>query len=192
MTFFIEGTLVRAGPSEQELQQFYELHRDRFRARARISLVQIYFDPKRRSDADSDARNALGVLLASGTAPPIEEIGDRTLIQAEFRDESEQAISSALGADFAQAVFSLKPDEWNGPIASAYGLHLVRVSSLQAGQLRPLAEVRTRVVEEWRIEQEKLARESYLAELRKKHGVDPNKIMETHVAPAVPPKGLDQ
>ena len=185
MTFFLEGTLVRTEPSQDELQQFYERLGDRFRASPRISLVQIYFDPQRRADAHLDATNALKALSAAGVAPPIEEIGDRTLIETEFRDETAQVVSSVLGPQFAQAVFSLKPGEWSGPIESGYGLHLVRVSSVQEPQLLPLSKVRTRVMEEWRNEQEKLAMDRYLAELRKKYGVVVDEIVELLVGPAV-------
>ena len=80
MTFFIEGTLVLAEPSQDELQQFYERLGYRFRPNARICLVQIYFDRQRRADAHSDATNALKALSAAGAVPPIEEIGDRRLI----------------------------------------------------------------------------------------------------------------
>jgi hypothetical protein len=192
MTFFIEGTLVLGEPSQDELEQFYQRLGDRFRPNGRISLVQIYFDPQRRADAHSDATKALKALSAAGTAPPIEEIGDRTLIQAEFRDETAQALSSALGPHFARAVFSLKPGEWSGPIESGYGLHLVRVSSVQEPQLPPLSDVRARVMEEWKNEQENLAKERYLAELRKKYGVVADEIVGSLVGPAVPLEGIDQ
>ena len=132
-----------------------------------------------------DATNALKALSAAGVEPPIEEIGDRTLIETEFRDETAQVVSSVLGPQFAQAVFSLKPGEWSGPIESGYGLHLVRVSSVQEPQLLPLSKIRTRVMEEWRKEQEKLAMDRFLAELRKKYGVVVDEIVELLVGPAV-------
>jgi parvulin-like peptidyl-prolyl isomerase len=38
---------------------------------------------------------------------------------------------------------------WAGPVASAFGQHLVRVRSRTAARLPPLAEVRTAVAREW-------------------------------------------
>ena len=106
------------------------------------------------------------------------------LIETEFHDESEQSISGTFGPGFARAVFSLEPGDWSGPIESGYGLHLVRVSTLQTAQLRPFSEVRERVAQEWRREQEKSAKERYLAELRKKYGLVADDAVKPLVAPA--------
>jgi len=171
LTFLVEDTLRHAKPSETELQQFYEVHAQRFQSDARISFRHIYFSPQRRADARSDAADALRLLLEEGGSLPTAELGDRLLVETEFHDETEQSISSAFGAGFARAVFSLKPGAWSAPIESGYGLHLVRVSTLQQAQLRPFSEVRERVAQEWRREQEKSAKERYLAELRKKYGL---------------------
>jgi parvulin-like peptidyl-prolyl isomerase len=87
-------------------------------------------------------------------------------------------------------VFSLEPGTWSGPIASGYGLHLVRVSTLQTAQLRPFLEVRERVAEEWRREQEKSAKERYLAELRKKYGLVVDDAIKPLVAPMAAAKAV--
>jgi hypothetical protein len=171
LTFLIDGTLRRAEPSETELHQFYHAHAHRFRSDARISFSHIYFSPQRRANARSDAIAALRLLLEEGGTPPTAELGDRLLIESEFRDETEQSISGALGPDFARAVFSLNPGAWSGPLESGYGLHLVRVSTLRQARLSPFSESRERVTEEWRHAQEKLAKERYVAELRRKYGL---------------------
>jgi hypothetical protein len=172
LTFLIDGTLRRAEPSEHDLQQFYDAHAPRFRSAARISFTHIYFSPERRADARSDATATLRVLLDGGAALPTGTLGDRLLIETELHDETEQSVSGAFGPDFARAVFSLKPDAWSGPIESGYGLHLVRVSNLrEEAQQRPLWQMRARVLEEWWREQEKSAKERYLAELRRKYDI---------------------
>jgi PPIC-type PPIASE domain len=183
LTFLIEDTLRRAEPSETELQQYYETHAQRFRSDAHISLRHIYFSSQRRANARSDAADTLRLLLEDGTAPPTAELGDRLLVETELHDESEQSISGTFGPGFARAVFSLEPGAWSGPIESGYGLHLVRVSVLQTAQLRPFSEVRERVAQEWRREQEKSAKERYLAELRKKYGL----VVDDAIRPLVAP-----
>ena len=189
LTFLIEDTVRRAEPSEAELQQFYTVHAQRFRSDARISFRHVYFSPQRRANARLDATDALRQLLEEGAPPPTGELGDRLLVETEFHDESRQFISGTFGPDFARAVFSLRPDAWSGPIESGYGLHLVRVSTLQEARLRPLSEVRERVVEEWRREQEKAAKERYLAELRRKYGLVVDDATKSLIAPAATAKG---
>ena len=192
MTFLIDGTLRNAEPSEDELQRFYEANADRFRSGARISFAHVYFSPQRRSDARSDATNALKLLLETGATPSTAELGDRLLIESEFRDETEQSISNSFGPGFARAAFALKTDAWSGPIESGYGLHLVRVSAVQEARLPPLSEVRARVVEDWKREQEQSAKERYLAELRKKYDIVADENVEALIAPATTARTADQ
>jgi hypothetical protein len=188
LTFLIEDTLRRAEPSETELRQFYEAYALRFQSDARISFRHIYFSPQRRANARSAATDALRLLLEESSPPTTEALGDRLLVETEFHDESEQSISGAFGPDFARTVFSLEPHAWSGPIESGYGLHLVRVSTLQAARLRPFSEVRERVVEEWRFEQERSAKKRYLAELRKKYGLVVDEAIKPLIAPTAAAK----
>jgi len=192
LTFLIDDTLRRAEPTENELQQFYETNAQRFRSGARISFKHIYFNPHRRADARSNATDTLKLLLEVSDTLPTAELGDRLLIETEFHDETEQSISNAFGPGFARAAFALKTAAWSGPIESGYGLHLVRVSALQEARLPPLSEVRTRVVQDWKREQEQSAKARYLAELRKKYDIVADEDVKAPIAPATTARAADQ
>ncbi|MBR0791902.1 peptidyl-prolyl cis-trans isomerase [Bradyrhizobium manausense] len=181
LTFLVQDTARRAEPSDADLQQFYAAHAEHFRSDARISLRQLYFNPQQRADARSDAISALQQLRGDGTLSTV--LGDRLLLEGDFRDETEQSLSAAFGGGFARAVFALEPGAWSGPIQSGYGLHLVQVSARQDGQLRPFAELRDRVIEEWKREQETRAKELYLVELRKKYRL----VVDDAVRPLMTP-----
>lgn len=171
LNFIIEGTAHVAEPGERDLQDFYASHAAQFRDEARISFTQVYFSPARRPDAETDARAGLADLVARGASEPDETMGDRFLLGADFHEQSEQMVTDAFGQDFSQALFQLMSGSWNGPIRSAYGLHLVYISALHPSQLRPYPEVRSQVLEAWRSGQEKIIKETYLARLRKKYDV---------------------
>jgi hypothetical protein len=192
LAFLIDDTLRRADPSEDELQQYYTANAQRYRSGARISLTHLYFNPRRRADARSDAGNTLAQLVAAGDTPPSAELGDRLLIETEFRAETEQAISDVFGPGFARAAFALKTGAWSGPIESGYGLHLVRVSALQEAFLPPLSEVRVRVVEDWKRDQEQSAKERYLGELRKKYDIVADEGVRALIVPAATARTADQ
>ena len=98
-------------------------------------------------------------------------VGDPILLENEFREVDEQTVSNVFGADFARAVFSLKPGSWAGPVKSGYGVHLVRVTDLSPATSRPFEQVRPKVLEEWRHQQETEAKAAYLGKLREKYGV---------------------
>jgi hypothetical protein len=190
LTFLIDDTLRRADPSDDELQQFYETNAQRFRSGARISFVHIYFSPQLRADARLDATAVLKLLEESSRSAT--ELGDRLLLESEFRDETEQSISSAFGLGFARAVFALKSNAWSGPIESGYGLHLVRVLALQEARLPSLSEVRARVLEDWKREQEQIAKERYLAQLRRKYDVVVDDDVKPFIAPALSDRIADK
>ena len=101
-------------------------------------------------------------------------------------------MTPTFGPDFARKLFTLAPEVWSGPIESGYGLHLVRISALRPGQLRPFADVRAQLVDEWRYGQEKAAQESYLAELHKKYNVVIDDKVKPLLAPAAPGTGAAQ
>jgi hypothetical protein len=186
LTFLIDHTLRQAEPSDGELQQFYETHVGQFATGGRISFAHVYFNPDRRGDGRGDAADALRALREMPASPSAPQYGDRLLIGSDFHEESEQSISGAFGPGFARAVFSLQPGTWSGPIESGFGLHLVRVSAVEASKPRPLAEVRAHVVEAWRNAQEKSAKERYLEELRKKYTV----VVEDAVGALVAPRPI--
>jgi len=182
LTFLIDDTLRRADPSEDELQKFYQANAQRFQGAARISFAHIYFSAERRADARSDAADGLRLLEGGGASAA--ELGDRSLIESEFRNETEQSISNAFGPGFARAVFALKTNTWSGPIQSGYGLHLVRVAALQEARMPSLSEVRARVVEDWRRDQEGMAKQRYLAELRRKYEIAAEEEVKVLLSPA--------
>jgi len=190
LTFLIDDTLRRADPSDDELQQFYETNAQRFRSGARISFVHIYFSPQLRADARLDATAVLKLLEESSRSAT--ELGDRLLLESEFRDETERSISSAFGPGFARAVFALKSNAWSGPIESGYGLHLVRVLALQEARLPSLSEVRARVLEDWKREKEQIAKERYLAQLRRKYDVVVDDDVKPFIAPALSDRIADK
>ena len=171
LKFLVEDTSRLVEPPEEELRQFYEANAARFQTGARVSFTQIFFNPEQRKDATSDATAALVELQATGPSEPPATLGDRLLLDAEFQDADEQAISSMFGPNFAQAVFALKPDIWSGPLRSGYGVHLVFIAKLTTAKHRPFKEVRDEVLEEWRHEHEKVMNRDYIDRLREKYGV---------------------
>ena len=54
-----------------------------------------------------------------------------------------------FGDQFAKTLDGLPPGQWQGPIESAFGVHLVFVSERMEGRMPALAEVRDAVRREW-------------------------------------------
>ena len=74
-------------------------------------------------------------------------------------------------AEFADAVFALEPGAWAGPVASAYGQHLVLVTEHAAARLPELAEVSGRVAADLDAERRAGAVDAIYARLRRGYEV---------------------
>ena len=157
------------------------------RAEARISFTQLFFNPEKRQHAESDARAALVSISATGSDGTA-AMGDPILLENEFHEVDEQTVSNVFGSDFAQAIFFLKPGSWAGPVKSGYGVHLVRVTDLSPATPRPFEEVRPKILEEWRHQQEVEAKAAYLGKLREKYGVVIDDNVNRLLAPPVEAK----
>ncbi len=188
MEFLFEGTARVAEPSEGELVRFFEENRERYRTEGRISLRHVYFNPDRRGAAvASDAAAALA-RLSQPSAPAVDpaELGDPSLLERDFEGLGETAVASLFGEAFARAVFALEPGAWRGPVESGYGLHLVRVTAKEPGRVRPFAEVRAKVLEDWHRRRREVESERYFAALLAKYEVVADDAVKPLVGPLAP------
>ena len=110
-------------------------------------------------------------------------MGNSILLENEFHEVDELTVSNVFGAEFARAIFLLKPGSWAGPVKSGYGVHLVRVTALSPATLRPFEEVRPKILEEWQHQQEVEAKAAYLGKLREKYGVAIDNSVNRLLAP---------
>ncbi len=173
--FMVQDTSRLAVPSEEDLRRFYAAHPERFGEPARVSFTHVYFSRENRKDPAADAKSALARLLdpkSPGLHAQPSELGDRLLLDSEFREMEQQAVAGQFGAKFAGAVFALPPGAWHGPIESGYGLHLVRVSAQTPARPREFAQVRAQVLERWQDQRQREDNEKYFASLLKKYDVE--------------------
>jgi hypothetical protein len=184
LSFLVEDTSQIVEPTEDELHRFYSANIDRFQTEPRVSFAQIFFSTERRRHAEADAKAALiSISATDGTTDPA-LMGDSLLLEQSFRDIDRRALSGMFGADFAAAVFGLKPGSWHGPIRSGFGLHLVEVTHVSPAVRRPFEAVRSKVMEDWRRQRESEMNASYLAKLREKYGV----VVEDGIKPLLTPE----
>jgi parvulin-like peptidyl-prolyl isomerase len=71
------------------------------------------------------------------------------LLEARYENASQTEVARLFGNDFAAALVRQPVGTWAGPIASGYGVHLVKLESLAPGGMPALADVRPLVEREW-------------------------------------------
>ena len=187
LVFLVQDTARPAEPSDEELRRIYEAHPEQFQTRARVSFTQVFFNRETRKDAAADAKGALAELSHLPSAARSLELGDPLPLEAEALSEDEQTVSGQFGKDFAHAVFALSPGAWHGPIESAYGSHLVRVSAAEPAKRREFADVKARVLNDWREQRQREDSERYYATLLKKYEVVVDEDLKPLVGPLVGP-----
>ncbi len=165
--FLTEDLAAQAQPTQAELQAFFQENLDDYRLPELRSYTHIYYNIDRRGEsAYDDAEEELAVLRASPSpvagAP---ERGDRFMLQHDYSEQSPDEVSRAFGQRFADALFELEPGDWQGPIASGYGLHLVRVIDVQEGRAPEFAEARYLVVRDFASELRQRANDALLTGL---------------------------
>jgi hypothetical protein len=171
MEFLHEDLVEAAEPDDAVLRAFLEANPERFRIPERVTLRQVFVSAERRTDPEAHAAALLAQLRAPG-APEPGTLGDATLLPAGLEDASRDQVARAYGEAFAEAVAGLPEGAWSGPIASDFGLHLVRVASRVPGRMPALDEVRAQVAREWEAEQRQAARERLYRAMRERYEVE--------------------
>lgn len=129
---------ARAGDvDDAELAAYVDRHRQRFAIPARAQVTQVFLDRARGAALEDDARR-LRERLRAGAAPR----GDALPIPTALPPLGAAELTGLLGAAVAEAAFAAAPGEWSAPVASPYGLHLLRVEARQPETLPPLDAIR--------------------------------------------------
>ena len=114
---------------------------------------------------EADARKALARLNSGGPAVDFAALGDSRMLPSVVELSRQSEVERIFGEKFAARVPSLAPGAWAGPIESAYGLHLVKVTERVEERTPALAEVREAVAREWEIAQRKERSEALFRKL---------------------------
>ncbi len=147
LNFLSEDLALQIEPTEDKLRGFFEDNREHFKETARLTFYHIYFSGETRTDPNADAERVLAQLVSGNSAVSrAPEFGDQFMLPYDYTARSPQEISHQLGRQFADSLFALQTlAEWQGPVESSYGQHLVRISDHEEERLPQLAEVIDRV-----------------------------------------------
>jgi len=170
LEFVAEDLADAVEPTDQQLQEYLDQHPDSYRVDWRVSFRQVYLSGDRRGESlDSDAEQLLVELRTTDADPA--ELGDPSLLPHYNENLREREIPNLYGRGFGEKVLAVEPGKWNGPIESAYGLHLVFVDGKTAGRIPELDEVRGAVRRDWYAERRAASKDEFFQALREKYNV---------------------
>lgn len=172
MEFIANDLAAPADPTEAELEAFLAKHPERFRIKPRLTVRQVYLNPRQRGDAmQRDAGRLLVELNRPGKTADFRMLGDATLLNSELVDVPASEVDRQFGKEFAQRVENVPTGRWEGPVASDYGEHLVFVAQRTPGRMPALAEVREEVAREWTDAKRHESNEQFYQALLKRYTV---------------------
>ena len=156
-------------PSDAELAAHLAAHADRYRPADSVSFRHVFVSRDRHGDAAPAKAEALLAALRGGDDPT--SLGDPFVAGASFTRRTRSALDATFGASFAEGALAAPISTWSGPIASAYGLHLVHVTARDGGGSPDLTSVRARVREDLLTERRETAVRAEIDRLRDRYAV---------------------
>lgn len=134
-------------PSDTELSAYLSKHADKFRQAPIVSFEQVFFSGEGMVDeVERQSREAVAA-LNQGADPA--GIGQPTMLPARVADMPLDLVARDFGEEFAKKLGALPLSVWQGPVASGFGAHVVRITARRPAELPPLAAIRPQVLREW-------------------------------------------
>jgi len=148
LEFVSEDVLEPPEPTDDQLRAYLTSHPDAFRVEARFTFRHIFLNGERRGEELArDAARLLAQLRLPGTDP--DTLGDPFLLDRRFDALPAGLVAEQFGEQFAATLAEVPTGQWVGPVASAYGSHLVFVAQRTGGRVLALEEVGDAVRREW-------------------------------------------
>ena len=150
MEFVTDDVAALAEPTDKKLNAYLKTHADTFRIQREFTFSQVYLNPERHGEnLVKDIAQLLAQLRRAGETTNVAELGDSFLLEHKFQSLSSSEVTKQFGEKFARKLGELSLRQWEGPIESGYGVHLVWISDRTEGRVPELEEAREAVKREW-------------------------------------------
>jgi len=188
MEFVSDDMAAQTQPTDAELNAYLQAHPDKFRVEQRFTFRQLYLNPEKHGEnLGRDTAQLLAKLNLAGGDTGFAAMGDPFLLDNNFTAVPAGEVAKQFGEKFAATLGELSPGQWQGPVESGFGVHLVLVSQRSEGGAPALADVPDAVRREWDNARRLEANEKFYQELLKRYTVtiedpepvgDQNKLAE--------------
>ncbi len=142
MQFLLESDADAAVPTDDELSAYFQHNAEKFAIAPLVSFEQLQLDP--------DTENAETVLAALQAGSDPGAFGRPSALPRDIPPVAKPVVDGTFGKGFFDRLTGLQIGRWSGPVESAYGSHLVRVSLVEPGRQPSFDEIRQQVEQDWR------------------------------------------
>lgn len=155
---------------ESALQRYFDANKTDYFVEPYVTFTHVFFQTEDRPREEAQALAKKELAKLNRDAVPFSDApqhGDRFLYHVNYVERTPDYVGSHFGPPMARALFALEPNEfvWRGPFDSAYGVHLVLLTTNEPGREPELAELRGRIHEDARRAMIREETESAIAEV---------------------------
>ncbi len=158
-------------PTDEELQEYFKDHSEKYLTPYSYSLYQITFSPDKRVNNYNDAAETLA-LFPNATFEEMKDKGDKLPFSYFFEDVSANDLGLQLGSKFPDALLNKEVNKWIGPVPSGFGYHLVYTTKIQKPQLPEFNVIKMKINNDFEYDHQKEIDELIYTELKKKYKID--------------------
>jgi PPIC-type PPIASE domain len=145
LEFLSENITDLTPPTDEELRAFLQNHPDQFRSQRRFSFHQVYLSLERHRDSLAGDTAELLRQLKGSNSSDTSTLGDPSLLEHQLANVEATEVAKQFGEKFVSALNELPLGEWQGPVESSYGMHLVFIDERTERRSPALEEVRDAV-----------------------------------------------
>jgi hypothetical protein len=155
LNFIAESDPV-GDPEEATLRAFYDRNIEDYTLPERLSFRQLTFR------AEESASAALAA-IAAGADPS--SLGESTMLNRAYSYRSALDLNSTFGVGFATRIDTAAENDWQGPLRSSFGYHLLLLTGLEPRQPTPYDAARDKVLDDYVQASKQGARQRYIERL---------------------------
>lgn len=145
LEFLSDDVAAMVLPTDEDLEVYLKANARKFRKDASFSFQQIYLNPELHGDNVKQEAEKQLIMVRKG-----EDVrGDRTMLPHRLDMAPSRVVGSSFGLEFAQALNELELGQWQGPVVSSFGLHLVKVDKRVDGRVPDMKEIKPVLKREW-------------------------------------------
>jgi hypothetical protein len=176
MRFIIEDVDTPALPGDADLKSWFKANLNNFISPETRSFSHIYLSPEAHGDGlDAKAQEVLSEL--GNATQDWKALGDPFMMKRAFKSLNAVEAARLFGPNFSKELFELDGTHWQGPIESAFGLHIIQLDNVTPEVIPEFQDVRGDVENAWQKEAQRTLNQNNLKELIQKYKVkveDPN------------------
>ena len=151
-------------PSETDLENFYNSNKSKYTVEDLYTFKHYFFSNENNALTDA---NASLIELSEGN----EIKSDPFILGNEINLAAKNDIQSNFGNTFYENLTLMNENEWSGPIASDYGLHLVYIKKKISGYVPAFTQIYQKVYSDYMIMKRRENVITFLDEIKKEYQV---------------------